>query len=293
MSIGSRLLLVGLKGSGKTSYLAALWHLIEAGEIPTALVPSELQPDRGYLNRIRDSWLKFQEVGRTSLRSQEMISLLMCDAATGAAIDISLPDVSGELFRLQWATRKATKFYADLVVNASGVMLFVHPGMIRRAPRILPGDPEDPAEVGHGATTAGPECDTPTTALGWTSELTPTQVQLVELLQFIGLLHSPTKPFRVAVIVSAWDLLSSSVLPASWLESELPLLFQFLVANKDAVPFRIYGVSAQGGDLQKDLERLQGETLPSRRIRILERTLDCDSDLTAPIRFLLKVGASE
>src|SRR4051812_5565967 len=122
MSSGSRLLLIGLRGSGKTSYLAALWHLVEAGELPTALVTSELQPDRQHLNRIRDNWLQFQEVGRTSLRSQEVISLLLRDTVTGTRIDMTLPDLSGELFRLQWATRKATKFYADLAADPLGVM---------------------------------------------------------------------------------------------------------------------------------------------------------------------------
>jgi hypothetical protein len=285
MSTGSRLLLIGLKGSGKTSYLAALWHLVEAGEIPIALVGSQLQPDRHYLNEIRDSWLRFQEVGRTSLRSQEMISLRMHDSASGDAIDLSLPDLSGELFRLQWATRKATKFYADLAANATGALLFIHPGTIRRARRILRGDAAHSANCGTDQGDASSE----TAAREWTSESSPTDVQLVELLQFVDFLHSPTKRFRIAVVVSAWDLVPDPALPASWLERELPLLSQFLGANGETTPYRVYGVSAQGGDLQKDLERLQAETMPSRRIRVLENTVEVTRDLTAPIRYLLNI----
>ena len=121
----------------------------------------------------------------------------------------------------------------------------------------------------------------------WSSDLTPTQVQLVELLQFVAFLRSTPEPLRIAVVVSAWDLVRDQIPPISWLESHLPLLFQFLVANSDAAPFRAYGISAIGGDLLKDLDRLQEETVPSRRIKVVENGLEPHGDLTAPIRFLL------
>jgi hypothetical protein len=293
MSSGSRLLLIGLRGSGKTSYLAALWHLIEAGELPTGLTTSQLQPNREYLNRIRDNWLRFQEVGRTSLRSQEMVSLLLRDARTDATIDITLPDVSGELFRLQWVTRKATRTYADFAADSSGVFLFIHPAAVRRAPRIsLPATESLPStEVAPPLEACrvepGSEASISTQLTEWSPNLTPTQVQLVELLQFVACLGSTGKPTRIAAVISAWDLVRDPILPISWLESHLPLLFQFLVANASAMPFRAYGVSALGGDLEKDLERLQDEAVPSRRIKVVENRLDSHGDLTAPIRFLL------
>ncbi|SRR5258708_6534244 len=131
-SSGSRLVSLGLRGSGKTSYLAALWHLVEAGELPTSLTVATLQPDRTYLNRIRDAWLSFQEVGRTSLRGEETVSLVLRERLSGAAIDITLPDLSGESFRLQWANRKVARSYAEYVRECRGVLLFVHPGDIRK-----------------------------------------------------------------------------------------------------------------------------------------------------------------
>ncbi len=284
MSNGSRLLLIGLRGSGKTSYLAALWHLVEAGELPTALVTSELQPDRHYLNGIRDNWLKFREVGRTSLRSQEMLSLLLRDAKTDATIDITLPDLSGELFRLQWATRKATRQYADFAAKASGVLLFIHPTAVEKSPRIA--FPMGEAET---SSKEGAQDNDAAKLREWSSDLTSTQVQLVEVLQFVKYLRSSNKPASIAVVVSAWDLVRDSILPSSWLESHLPLLSQFLTSNAEVAPFRVYGVSALGGDLQKDLQRLQGEDVPSRRIRVVDNKLQAHGDLTAPIRFLLEL----
>ncbi len=285
MSNGSRLLLIGLRGSGKTSYLAALWHLVEAGELPTALVTSQLQPDRQYLNGIRDNWLKFREVERTSLRSQEMLSLLLRDAKTGATIDIILPDLSGELFRLQWVTRKATRQYADFAAKASGVLLFIHATSIEKSPQIaFPREEEtSPKEA------AGAQDNDAAKLREWSSNLASTQVKLVELLQFVNYLRSSDKPPSIAVVVSAWDLVRASILPSSWLENNLPLLFQFLTSNVEVAPFRVYGVSALGGDLQKDLQWLQDEEVPSRRIRVVDNKLRAHGDLTAPIRFLLEL----
>jgi hypothetical protein len=279
MSAGSRLLFLGLRGSGKTTFLAALWHLVEAGELPTALVGSELQPDRHYLNRIRDSWLQFEPVGRTSLRSQEVISLVLRDSATKAAIDLSLPDLSGELFRLQWATRKASHFYADLAANAAGLLLFVHAHSVRQSARIAPEG------IRNGMAAGQPEVVG--SSVVWTPDLSPTQVQLVEMLQFVAALRTDPRPIRIVVIISAWDLVTDPIVPSAWLESQLPLLSQFLISNQFEVPFRVFGVSAQGGDLERDMAHLQAETVPSKRIRVVGDTLEQSSDLTSPLRFLL------
>jgi hypothetical protein len=78
-----------------------------------------------------------------------------------------------------------------------------------------------------------------------------------------------------------------SILPDSWLEAHLPLLYQYLVANSSVVRFKIYGVSALGGDLQKDLKKLQDEQIPAKRIRVLDDTRALHNDLTSPIRFAL------
>lgn len=288
MSSGSKLLLMGLRGSGKTSYLAALWHLIEAGEVPSALLASHLQPDREYLNRIRDNWLRFQEVGRTSLRSQEIVSLQLQDTQRGTDIDLVIPDLSGELFRLQWITRKANKPYADFAADASGVLLLIHP-LVEKS-QLIPISRPEPLPDSHSGTqsaSGGPQISAAPESKEWSHDLSPTQVKLVELLQFVLFLRKSSAPIPVAVIVSAWDLVRDPILPISWLESHLPLLSQFLAANASTMPSKVYGISALGGDLGKDLEKLRHETVPSHRIKVFADKLDPSNDLTEPIGFLL------
>jgi len=295
MSGGSRLLLIGLRGSGKTSYLAAFWHVIEAGELPSALAVAQLQGDREYLNRIRDHWLKFEEVGRTSLRSQEIVSLVLQDVRSKSDIHVTVPDLSGELFRLQWATRKATRQYVEYASEAVGVLLFIHPNAIVESHVLLP-DEKDACDVpvtdSSDSGLAGNLKTSTSGAVPWSPDLSPTQVQLVELLQFVSHLRSSPEPPPIAVIVSAWDTVKDPVLPISWLENKLPLLSQFLTANVNKVPFQVYGVSALGGDLEKDRERLQHEDVPSHRIKVVQDTFKPHGDLTAPIQFLLAARRS-
>ena len=69
--------------------------------------------------------------------------------------------------------------------------------------------------------------------------------QIVELLQFLQRRPFNRRRRRVAVMVSAWDVVPEPRPdPARWLEREFPLLFQFLVTNSNSFEFRAYGMSA-------------------------------------------------
>jgi hypothetical protein len=100
----------------------------------------------------------------------------------------------------------------------------------------------------HGQGSSSPELRE------WSYDFAPTQIKLVELLQFVLSIRKTATPVPIAVVVSAWDLIKGPTLPISWIESHLPLLSQFLTSNADAIPSRVYGVSALGGDLKRDLE---------------------------------------
>jgi|SRR5882724_2499614 len=288
-SNGSRLLFVGLPGSGKTTYLAALWHLMEAVEIPSSLSAESLQPDRTYLNRIRDNWLSFDEVGRTSLRDPETVNLVLRESRTLRRVDVTLPDLSGESFQLQWTNRYATREYNEYVKDCTGILLFVHPLELRHAPLIshVPNDGEEVTASSGSISGVSDEPHTETVE-EWAADKTPTQVQLVELIQFVKWLPPVRRHLRLSIIVSAWDRVREPLLsPASWVERRAPLLSQFLLANHDELPFRIYGVSALGGDLKLDIAALKSESVASRRVRVVEGRVEPHHDLTAPVSFLL------
>jgi len=191
----SRCLMLGFKASGKTTFLAALWHLLEAAESDTRLRLRTLQPDREYLNRIRNAWLAFDEVGRTSLRAPQQVTMEVEDAQTGEATDLSVPDLSGEMFSIQWAERRAPREYVEDVRESDGALVFVHADSVRRTQVLKGSDAPTPAG----------EPPTASAAQDWSIESAATQVQLVEVLQFATRIREGRRPFPLSIVISAWD----------------------------------------------------------------------------------------
>jgi hypothetical protein len=82
----------------------------------------------------------------------------------------------------------------------------------------------------------------------WDKEKSPTQVQLVDILQFTAGRSYFQAPFRLAIVVSAWDRVKpANRQPSKWIEVELPLLKQYLESNSEQFDVSFYGISAQGG----------------------------------------------
>lgn len=68
-------LMIGLPQTGKTTFLAALWHVVKnLHEVPGALSLKKLQGDQEHLNRICDNWLEFKQVARTNPVSEIVVS---------------------------------------------------------------------------------------------------------------------------------------------------------------------------------------------------------------------------
>ncbi len=268
--------IIGLPGSGKTTFLAALWHLINAGEVSTQLVLDRLEGDHRHLNAISDAWQRCEEVPRTSIAAETDISIWIHEPETGHRAKLAFPDLSGESFANQVAIRSCKKAYIDGFGGDGGVMLFITADRSTDGITLL-----DMASM-----ITGEELET-NALVEWTPAIVPQQVKLIELLQF---LQSP--PFRrvqrrLAVIVSAWDVVNEPQLsPEAWLLRELPMLHQFLQSNHSSFDFQAYGISAQGGNVKsEDRDWLLRKT-PSERVICVSNDAN-NHDLTAPIRWLM------
>lgn len=276
-------LLIGLPATGKTTFLAALWHVVDSEEIPGSLRLQMLDGDRTYLNKIRNDWLSCRPLDRTTITAEQLVSMQLTEPVTGRTAEVFFPDMSGESFRLQWTDRSWTQEYARLVSDAMGVLLFVHPKEVVEPMRIDLAD----SLVDELDADESPNSTAQDAGVAWTATSTPTQVQLVELLQFLLTQLADRLPVRVAVIVSAWDLISQQgKSPEEWLAQRLPLLDQYLRGNPELFITRLYGVSAQGGNLQQGVDFLREQHRHSERITIVGT--DClQHDLTAPVRWLM------
>ena len=270
----SSFLLIGLRGSGKTTFLAAVWHLLEAQEISSVLFAPILQPDREHLNSIRRHWLSLDPTTRTTLRDMQTVAMKVEDREKGTRASVVIPDFSGEVFRMQWEEREVIPNYVKLTKLSSGAIIFVHPYEVKPGPRIPPGSLTIKNE--------DREHDT----IPWKPEFAPTQVQLVDILQTY-LRFAENRSIRLAVVVSAWDLITDEqITPASWFTSRLPLLAQFLAAGGGNLAVKYFGVSAQGGDLPGDKAKLEKASKPSERAYIVEDGKR-HSDLTTVLRWLM------
>jgi Double-GTPase 1 len=277
----SQLILIGLPATGKTSFLAALWYLVQHMQVPHKLAFERLEGDNKYLNQISKSWLQCQPVPRTPTDSEKVVSMILKEPESGNTVALTFPDLSGESFSLQWTERQMTISYDDFLKTASGGVLFVTP------------EPHKPARIDAAAALVQEmnqaDGNGDAHVVQWEATLAPRQVQLVELLQFIASRDYFKPPFRLALVISAWDKLKATgVSPAKWIAKEVPLLFQFLESNRNLFEYTIYGVSAQGGEYATETEKLT-EVDPSERIDVVSSDGNTSShDLTEPLLWLMR-----
>jgi hypothetical protein len=279
----------GFPESGKTSYLAAMWHLVTAKAEQTALEFESLRNgDASHLNALATRWRNGLKQDRTEIQSNKLVSMNLKNTA-GELMRLTLPDLSGESYRTMFEDRECDPLVAKILDDSQGILLLVH---------------ADTIKVPLMVTTVAAQ----TQALGstipdnqevvWAPRLAPTQIQLVELLQLFRLAPLNVQTSRIAIVLSAWDKVESEgKQPEPFLAERLPLLKQYLEAGADKWQWKVYGVSAQGGDYEKEGEPLLGAKLarlidlkaleePSMRIRVVSGS-SVSSDLTEPIAWLL------
>lgn len=269
--------ILGLPRSGKTTFLAALWHLIDAGEVNTKLVLDKLVGDHEYLNTIVEAWRRCEEVPRTPRGSEINVCIHVHEPATDRKVVLEFPDLSGESFEDQFALRSCKSDFVKGFAQQGGILLFVNADRPQEGMTLLDLGPIIAGEVEAGTT--APEQE-------WSHALVPEQVRLVDLLQFLQRPPFDRRRRRLAVGISAWDVIADpKPAPADWLTRELPFLDQFLRNNPESFEVRVYGISAQGGDVTGDKRSELSRQTPSRRIQCIGPDAD-PHDLTAPLVWL-------
>ncbi|WP_395809645.1 hypothetical protein [Archangium minus] len=284
------IVICGLPESGKTTFLAALWHLVTSREVPTTLRFRSLRDgDSSHLNAIASRWRNAKRQERTTVGSNRLVSMNLSDM-NGAAVRLTFPDLSGESYRRMWEERDCDSRIAEILTKGQGMMLFVHADKIRRPLWVV--DVISMSKSLGLEVKAEPE-------VKWDPRVAPTQVQLVDLLQ---LLRSPPLdigPRRIAVMLSAWDAVAAEGrTPEAFLSERLPLLDQYLRQGAGDWTWRVFGVSAQGGEYEaeneatdkgarEEVEALRAIDQPSTRIRIVSDAGE-SHDLTEPISWLMR-----
>jgi double-GTPase-like protein len=283
------MIICGLPGSGKTTFLAALWHLVTSREIETALRFESLRNgDASHLNALSARWRNAKIQDRTEMAANRLVSMNLL-ASGGNPVRLTFPDLSGESYRRMWEERDCDPAVAEMLTTGEGLLLFVHADQIQA--------PKSVVEVATQSKKLGIDVadgqDAP-----WSPRLAPTQVQLVDLLQLLRLPPLNLGPQRVAIMLSAWDKVApENRTPEAFLAERLPLFDQYLRSGADGWTWRVFGVSAQGGDYETqnkimtktqraDLDVLRNLDQPSLRIKVVSEAAE-SHDLTGPVAWLM------
>ncbi len=291
----STLVLLGLTGTGKTNFLVALDVVLDHQNDPDGLVHSDLAADRAYLQPLKEQWLRGEVFKRTNRQQPPPPhQLLVRHPASGTSVGFYLPDLAGETFDAQFVTRCIPLDSCNRLQQAAGLLLFVH--CDHNADHALL---EHPSFIDVNPVPGQPVSSKIEPTSEWRLEDASEQAKLVDLLQFIAETDPRQQPLRVAVMISAWDLVenapqlgprSASETPKNpelFLARRWPLLDQFLHSHTETFRFRVFGVSARGGgNTEQDIVRLTNFVHPSDRVILVDGT-HRSSDLTRPVRWLL------
>lgn len=275
---------MGLPGSGKTTYLAALWHLVSEDEIDSKLTYVSLEAGNAdHLHKIASRWREAKKQERTSVAGDKLVSMIL-KAEGGEPQTVTFPDIAGEAFSQMWGERDCDETIAGWL-KQPGVLLFIHADKVT-APKWVVNEKLLSEELGVERQEE-PEVQ-------WSPNLAPTQVQITDLLQSMQSEPLDVGPRRLAIILSAWDKAARlGLTPEEYLARRMPLFSQFLEHGLRADwEVRIYGVSAQGGDYDDEkttlpeADRLRDVDVPSKRIRVAYAGGE-SHDLTEPLQWLL------
>lgn len=273
-------LIAGMPNSGKSTFIAALRHLLVSGGADTALEFVRFADDEKHLDFLEEQWVKCEEIPRTRGQTDTWVRFHLRDKVSGAEVEITLPDLSGEAFRQPASTGICRKTLFDAIVASDAVMLFTNSNraiddlMIHELNELY-GEEDEPHSMP----------DEP-----FNPDKMPEEALLVELLQVFNRKPLTPKRRRMAVIVSAWDVGErEGMTPAEWFNEKRPMLADYLSFSGHLWDFRIYGVSALGGALPKDRETLQ-KAVPATRIKVVGPEVS-ENDITIPMKWLMQVAA--
>lgn len=285
MSCDPDVSIIGLPESGKTTLLAAIWHMVrEAGSVTALKFDGLSQGNYEHLSGLAKRWRAGKKQQRTETSGMKVVSMRL-KTAQGRSVEVSFPDMPGEDFSGMWEKREIDQAMVG-TLEAKAIVLIINGDTIKFPAWIV-----EQMAIAKGAGINPAKAD----LVDWSPHLAPTQVQVVELLQFLMTGDLFVGPRRLAVLISAWDEVEGDGLdPEEVLSTKLPLLDQYLRNGRDPWTWRVWGVSAQGGVYEDPDKGEQFEATaalreldrPSDRIKVVEGGTE-STDITMPLAWLI------
>lgn len=269
--------ILGYPNSGKTTFLAAFWHVLDA-ETETSLRLDKVSGDVRYLNEIKKIWLKCEQVPRTLTSSEEMVELQIRDAKNNGTSVLRLPDFSGEKFQALFADRECDQEFVTTLEQSGGIIFFINADrandMMLVTDHNFPDDDQD-----HTEAEAAPVED-------FDPRKTPEQTRIIDVLQLLQVppLSGPRR--RLVIAISAWDVvLADKISPRDWISREMPMLDQYLLNSAEVYDTCFCGISAQGGNFNEKSRAQLLKKDPAERV-VCQWDGKTSTDITLPLMWL-------
>lgn len=234
------IMLVGGPDSGKSNYLARLWLAFQSQkyDLNSPTIPGDVR----YVESIAEHLLQGQFVPRTEPEEKNReFHVSVKTKGERITADIIVPDILGEIWGKAVSTLEIPEKWLATLRKSSAAVLFV---------RVLSKNNVLPLNwvTSQGFLKMGLGSDN--------EQLIPTQVVLLELLRFIdeNINRKGNPKPKVAVIVTAWDLLHSEEAtegPLAYLHHEFPM-FAGRLSDIRSLDVKVFGSSIVGGDFETD-----------------------------------------
>lgn len=242
LKIRMNVVAAGFPDAGKSTLLGGLYFSLSQRRVD-GIELTRMPTDTVYANKIANNYSGYSVQDRTvGIDFLETLDFGVKIKGTTSEIDVFLSDMSGETFSALWERREFGRRPARAVDEANRIILFLNHENAGENPEI--------ADAPYG-NMGGSAVERP-----WKAEDTELQVKLVQVLQDFD--KRLEKSAELVVVVSAWDTLAeTNGGPKNWVKKRLPLLAQFIEMNfenenKESACCYWFGVSAQGGRLEKD-----------------------------------------
>lgn len=257
VSMVTKFFIVGLPESGKTTFLGALAFTLTNSLSGKNKYEIDKINEFEYMNGLADVWSSCENIGRTNNGIYEKTTLYLKNQC-GDAIELIIPDQSGEEFERVISSREMTQVMYDDIINCDKILVFINPNTMSKDMMI-----NDISEEFRDGKNKNNEITNKNNV--------HEQVKYVMLLQDIAKVRKSATDIKI--IISAWDAYAYEGCPRDLLKSKVPLVWQYLSANEGSYNCEYWGISAQGGNL--DEENVKSKLLdydnPVERIIVVEQ----------------------
>ena len=240
MSI-TKCMIAGLPGSGKSTYIGALWYCLMHPEkiegIKMVADKMNLADDLTVLNRLSDAYKYVKLIDRNYSDQNETVQINLKVADSDTRLQVEIPDFLGENFR-NLVELKESELVSEWLKDTDTLVYFMN--------EVTPPEFEDD----HG-----PEDDDSPMPAKEVPQFSIKTISAVAMnIMVLKCLLSKKSFKKVVIVLSWWDQKTNNGTtknnPQEYLKDNSPALFNFIQHH---IPnFEIIGLSAQGQEYPKE-----------------------------------------